>query len=125
MSSSSEYGDEVEWTSSLLEELDRQQAATDIKPADTLIPDTAVEEDRFVSQDVLDDAALQAELLGEEVFKDTRSLLERFRKKGSLSVTDFCSPSVRSTSSPRIHELMLASVLRNQVLLLFTRKKGS
>ena len=102
MSSSSDYGDEGDWTNSMEEELQKQEklATTagqlDTKPGDTLASDIPIEaEDVFVSQDVLDDAALQAELLGEELYKDTRSLLERFRKKGSLSVTDFCSPSVR------------------------------
>lgn len=107
------------------EELQKQEllATTagqlDTKPVDTFAPEIPIQaEDVFVSQDVLDDAALQAELLGEELYKDSRSLLERFRKKGSLSVTDFCSPSVR-LSLCRSHKahLVISSARPSSVTL--------
>jgi len=128
----SDYGSEIEWTASLVEELDQAERAVNstetFATGSTPSLDTSVaialESGSWIgSQDIVDEDALRAELAEDalsdvvDIYKDPRSLIERFRPRGSLSVTDFCSPSVRSSRASSVSCSRSATVLRDQVLL--------
>jgi len=94
----SDWGDEIVWTAETFKQIDESTAKV---PSSA--PQSSEERYETSSALILDQEVGTEPILGQET--PTRTLLERFRYHGSLSVTDFSSPSVSQCLAIRVKSL--------------------